>query len=248
VAGYDFETGKELWTVRGMARVMNQTPIVGPDGTLYVGGWAAGGDAGDRFDILPFDEMLKKHDADKNGTLEENELPGEPLKSRFPQIDRDKDGHITRAEYEGMRRAFDAAHNRMVAVKPGGKGDVTDTHILWALEKDLPYISTPLCYRGLLFLAKDGGLVSTLDTATGKPAKQDRVVPGATWYSSPVAGDGKVYLCSQRGDVAVISAEPQWRVLSRAKFDEEMYGTPAIADGRIYLRTAGHLYCFAEKP
>ncbi len=248
VAGYDFETGKEVWTVRGMARVMNQTPTVGPDGTLYVGGWAAGGDAGERFDVLPFDEMLEKHDANKNGTLEENEIPDGPLKPRFPQIDRDKDGRLTRAEYEDMRHIFDAAQNRMVAIKPGCQGDATDTHVLWSLTKDLSYIASPLCYRGLLFLPKEGGLISAVDARTGKPAKQERVVPGATYYSSPVGGDGKVYLLSQRGELSVLSAEPQWKVLARARFEEEVYATPAIVDGRIYVRTTGHLYCFADRP
>jgi outer membrane protein assembly factor BamB len=248
VVGYDFETGKELWTVRGMARVMNQTPTVGPDGTLYAGGWAAGGDAGERFDVRPFAEMVEKHDANKNGTLEENEIPEGPLKPRFPQLDRDKDGRLTRAEYEDMRRTFDAAQNRLVAIRPGCKGEATDTHVAWSMEKDLPYISSPLCYRGLLFLPKDGGVLTALDARTGKVAKQGRVVVGATYYSSPVGGDGKVYLFSQQGDLAVLSAEPQWRVLSRAKFGEDVYATPAIADGRIYVRTAGHLYCFAQAP
>jgi outer membrane protein assembly factor BamB len=99
-----------------------------------------------------------------------------------------------------------------------------------------------------LFLPKEGGLVTALDARTGKPAKAERVVPGATYYASPVAGDGKVYLLSQRGDVAVLSAQPQWKVLSRARFDEDVYATPAIVQGKIYVRTTGHLYCFAEKP
>lgn len=247
VCGYDLESGKETWTVRGMARVMNQTPTVGPDGTLYVGGWAAGGDSDDRFDVPPFDEFIKKHDADKNGMLEEDEMPEGPLKPRFPQIDRDKDGHVTRVEYEDMRRIFDVARNRLTAIRPGGSGDVTGTHVLWEQTKSLPYISSPLCYNGLLFLARDGGHVAALDARTGKPAKEDRIVPGATWYSSPVGGDSKVYLFSQRGDAVVLTAEANWRVLSRSRFGEDIYATPALVEGRIYLRTAGHLYCFADR-
>jgi outer membrane protein assembly factor BamB len=248
VAGYDVESGKEVWTVRGLSRVVNMTPTVGPDGTLYVAGWAAGADADDHFDFPTFDEMLPKNDANKNGTLEADEIPEGPLKSRFPQIDRDKDGHATRREWEDMRRIFDAARNRLIAIKPGGSGDVTETHVLWERTKDIPYVSSPLCYRGLLFLAKDGGLIAAVDAKTGKSEKQERIVPGATYYSSPVGGDGKVYLCTQRGDVSVISAEPRWRVLSRSRFDEDIYATPAIVDGRIYVRTSGHLWCFAKQP
>jgi hypothetical protein len=63
-----------------------------------------------------------------------------------------------------------------------------------------------------------------------------------------VGGDGKVYLLSQRGDLVLISAEPRWKVLSRARSDEDVYATPAIVVGRISVRTAGHLYCFAAAP
>jgi outer membrane protein assembly factor BamB len=248
VAGYDLETGKEMWTVRGMARVMNMTPSVGPDGTLYVAGWTAGGDAGERFDVAPFREMLARHDANKNGTLELDEIPAGPLKERFSQIDRDKDAHVTEAEYEDMRRIFDTAHNRIVAIRPGGKGDVTDSHVLWEQTRDLPVIPSPLYYKGLLFLPKNGGILTVLDARTGQPTRRDRVPGSGNYYSSPVGGDGKVYLLNQRGDVVVLSAEPQWRVLSRDRFGEEVFATPAIVDGHIYVRTTGHLYCFAEQP
>ena len=75
----------------------------------------------------------------------------------------------------------------------------------------------------------------------------ERVSAGSDYYASPVAGDGKVYLLSQRGHCTVVSAEGQWKILSRARFDEDVYATPALVDGKIYLRTAGYLYCFGER-
>jgi outer membrane protein assembly factor BamB len=248
VVGYDFETGKELWTVAGMARVMNMTPTVGPDGTLYVAGWAAGADADDRFPVPGFDEMLAQYDADKNGTLELDELPTGPIKQRFSLIDRDKDGHITKVEYEGMRQIFLTAQNRLIAIKPGGHGDLTKSNVLWTLTKHLPFVPSPLLYKQHLFLVKNGGIVSSVDSRTGRPIKQERVRGGGDYYSSPVGGDGKVYLFSQRGHANVISAEGQWQVLASSKFDEEIYATPAIVDGRIYVRTTGRLHCFGLRP
>jgi outer membrane protein assembly factor BamB len=248
VVGYDFETGKELWTVRGMARVMNMTPSVAPDGTLYVAGWAAGADAGDRFKVPSFAEMIAKHDANQNGTLELDELPAGAMKDRFALIDRDKNGHITEAEWEGMRQIFHTAQNRMVAIKPGGSGDVTGTHVLWVQTKNLPFVPSPLLYQGRLFLVKNGGIVSALDAKTGNLLKQERVPAAGDYYASPVAGDGKVYLLNQAGELTVISAEAEWRVLAAADFGEETYATPALVDGRIYLRTMGHLYCFGLQP
>ncbi len=247
VVGYDFATGKEVWTVRGLARVMNMTPSVGPDGTLYVAGWAAGADPGARIQAPPWEEMIQKYDGNKNGTLEEDELPAGDLKQRFSLIDRDKNGHITKAEYESMRTIFQTAQNRMIAIKPGGTGDITKTHVLWSQARHLPFVPSPLLYKDYIFLVKNGGIVSSLDAKTGKPAKQERGAAIGDYYASPVGGDGKVYLFSQNGDATVITAEPQWQVLRQVKFDEDIFATPAIVDGRIYLRTEKHLYCFGLK-
>jgi outer membrane protein assembly factor BamB len=246
VVGYDFETGNELWTVRGMARVMNMTPTIGPDGMLYVAGYAAGADPGARIQAPPWDEMLAKHDANKNGTLELEEMPPGDLKQRFSLIDRDKDGHITKSEYEGMRHIFQTAQNRIVAIKPGGKGDITQTHIVWSQSKHIPFVPSPLLYRDHIFMVRNGGIVVSLDVKTGKPTKEERVGGTGDYYASPVGGDGKVYLFSQQGDVTVLSAESQWQILHASTFDEDVFATPAIVDGRIFVRTKGHLYCFGH--
>lgn len=248
VVGYDLETGKEVWTVRGMARAVHMTPTIGPDGTLFAAGWTSGGDANDRFDVPGFDEMLSKHDANKNGTLEYEELPEGPLKMRFSMLDRDKDGHVTRQEYEFLRRVFDQAKNRVIAIKPNGQRDVTETNVRWEQRKYLPVVPSPLFYRGHLFLMRAGGLLATLDAGTGKLVKLERVPGGGDYYSSPVGADGKVYLLSQRGHLAVVSAAGEWELLHRARFEENVYATPALVEGRIYLRTAGHLYCLGRKP
>jgi outer membrane protein assembly factor BamB len=248
VVGYDYASGKEEWTVRGLARVVNMTPTVGPDGTLYVAGYAAGADPGARIQAPPWDEMIAKYDANKNGTLELDEMPAGDLKQRFSLIDRDKDGHVTKVEYEGMRRIFQTAQNRMIAIKPGGKGDVTESHVLWSQPKYLPFVPSPLLYRGNIFMVRNGGIVASLDAKTGKLAKEARAGGSGDYYASPVGGDGKIYVLSQQGDLAVASAEAQWNVLHTARFEEDVYATPAIVDGRIYLRTAGHLYCFGLQP
>lgn len=244
--GYDFDTGKEIWTVRGLARIVNMTPVVGPDNVLYVPAWTPGGDPTDRIEAPAWQEMLAR-DANKNGTLEEDELPPGPLKQRFALIDRDKDGHITREEWENMRRIFAEAQNVMVAVKPGGTGDVTQTHVLWAQKKQLPYVPSPVLVNGHVFMVKDGGIVSGLDAKTGQPTKVERVFGVGGYYASPVSGDGKIYLVSQRGDVSVITAEPQWKELSHDKLGEEVFATPALAHGCVFVRTAGHLCCFGSQ-
>src|SRR5262245_1827754 len=146
VAGYDFEKGNELWTVRGIARAISATPVVGDDNTLYVAGWAAGGDEGGlKIEVPPFDEVLGELDKNQNGKLEEEELPdGGPIRVRFPQVDRDNSGGITREEYEYFRKLFQIGRNVVVAIKPGGAGDVSETHVLWSYARHVPFCATPV--------------------------------------------------------------------------------------------------------
>jgi outer membrane protein assembly factor BamB len=248
VVGYEFETGKELWTVRGIARFVSATPVIGPDNTLYVAGWAAGGDEGGiRFEVPAFDDVVAELDKDNNGTLEESELPdGGPIRMRFVQVDRDKNGSLTREEYDYFRTLFRVGKNVVIAVKPGGSGDVSQTHVLWTHSKHVPFCASPVIVDGRFFSVKDGGIVSCLSAATGTAYKQSRVEATGEYYSSPVAGNGKLYLVNEQGQLTVISTAADWQVLHAADFEENVYATPAIVDGKIYLRTAGHLYCFGE--
>jgi outer membrane protein assembly factor BamB len=245
VVGYDLATGKELWTVRGLSRAVCSTPVVGGDGRLYVAGWARGGDIDERISVEPFDKLAAARDKNGNGTLERAELEkGHAIERRFPQVDRDKTGTITRKEYEYYRNLFDVARNVVLAIRPGASGDATRTHVAWEYRRHIPFCASPLFFNNTLFTVKDGGILTSLDARSGKPL-QTRRIPGAgNYYSSPVAGDGKVYLLDQKGRLSVISGEGKWTVLHRAQFGEETYATPAIVDGRIYLRTDGHLYCF----
>lgn len=244
VAGYDLGTGKEVWTAWGLARTICATPAVGDDGRLYVSGWAAGGDPGAPIPVEPFDDVIKRLDKNGNGTLERPELDGHPFGERFTQVDTNGDGSITRAEYERFRNLFQKGKNAVLAINPGGTGDVTASHVAWANTRQVPFCASLLYHGGLVYAVKDGGLFACLDPRDGKPVKTGRLQGAGTYYSSPVAGDGKIYLLSVSGSLAVVQAGRDWKVLSTSHFEEDVYATPAIADGRIYVRTAGHLYCF----
>lgn len=244
VAGYDLESGKEVWTVRGIARTICATPALGEDGRLYLSGWAAGGDVGARIKVEPFDSVIKKLDKNGNGKLEKSELTSGPMAERFPQVDLDKDGSITRAEYERFRGLFALGQNSLVAIRPGGKGDVTGSHVVWKNTRNVPFCASPLYLGGLVYTVKDGGILACIDARDGKELRRERLPGGGNYYSSPVAGDGKVYLLSQRGRVAVVQAGREGKLLFAGDFEEDIYATPALVDGHIYLRTSGHLYCF----
>ena len=246
VVGYDFATGHELWTVRGLSRMVCMTPVVGPDGLLYVAGWSAGGDPGERIQIGPFEEAIAS-DKNGNGLLEENELPDGAIKTRYTQVDRDKSGSITREEYEYFRGLFDKApmwcwpSSRAVRGTSPPRmccGNTPSTSLFAHRRSSIRTSCSP---------SRTAAFSPRLDARTGKALKEGRLQASGDYYSSPVAADDKVFLLNVRGQLTVISAQGKWEVLHTADFSEDAYATPAIADNRLYLRTAGHLYCLGVK-
>ena len=244
VVGYDLETGNEAWTVRGISRMVSCSPTVGDDGMLYVAGWSAGGDENERISAEPFDSVAELKDTDKSGTLEESELKDGPIHQRFSQADRNKDGKLTKAEYEYFRNLFADGKNVVISIKPGASGEATDSHVVWRHSRLVPFCASPLYVNGLIFTIKDGGVLQCLNAKTGKQLKQQRLEASKSYYASPVSGDGKVYLLDEIGELTVVKANDQGEVLHTAEFKEDVYATPALVDGRIYLRTAKALYCF----
>ena len=114
----------------------------------------------------------------------------------------------------------------------------------WEHTVGVPECPSPLYHDGRLYLVKNGGIVTSLDGHSGEAIETGRVPGTGNYYASPVTGDNKVYLGDEKGHVSVISSFAEWKTLHDADFGEGIYGTPAIVDGRIFLRTNGHLYCF----
>ena len=133
-----------------------------------------------------------------------------------------------------------------MAIKPGGHGDVTKTHVRWRHERALPEVPSPLYYRGRVYMVRDGGLISCLDAKTGQLLYRERVGAAGVYFSSPVAGDGKVYVASQRGVITVLAGGDAFKVLARNDLGEPIQATPALVDGKLYVRTEKHLYAFGE--
>ena len=247
VRSYDLKDGKQRWSVRGTARVSNASPIAA-EGVLLVSSWNVGGDEDDRVVMEPFESFAAVNDADKDGLLTKDEIPKGPLRDRYSQMDADKDERVTKAEYEQMRAMFADAVNQIFAIKPGGAGDITDTHVVWQQNKHLPYVSSPVVANGRVFTMKSGGLASCYQATSGSPIYQgERVDASGDYYSSAVAADGRIYVTSQRGTVVVLDDHSDsLQVLARNELREQVFASPAIVDGVIYLRTDKHLFAFGE--
>jgi outer membrane protein assembly factor BamB len=247
VRGYDLEDGRLRWFARGMARVANASPVAAK-GVLLVSSWNVGGDEDDRVAMEPHAPFLAAHDADKDGLLTLDEFPPGKIKDRYSQIDADKDGKVTKAEYEVIRGMFAGAVNQLFAIRPGGSGDITSTHVVWQQSKHLPYVSSPVVARGRVFTMKSGGLASAYDAKSGSPIFQaERAGASGDYYASAVAAAERVYVISQRGTVAVLDASSDTlRVLARNDLKAPVFASPAIVDGLILIRTDKKLLAFGR--
>ena len=127
-----------------------------------------------------------------------------------------------------------------LSVDIGGSGDVNSTHVRWRQPTRAPYVSSPLLYRGLLYMATENGILTITDPDTGDPITRMRL--NGVYTASPVAAGGHVYLLSEDGETVVLEAGPDARVVSRNALGERALASPAIAHGRIYIRTDQHLF------
>jgi outer membrane protein assembly factor BamB len=245
VASYALETGEKLWWVRGLAWQLKSVPLIDRD-RIFVSGWEIGGDEERRGKVPEFAKALADFDSDHDGKLSRRELPANYSGQWWADNDLDHNGLIDEREWK-FYQTRDAAENCLVAIRAGGHGDVTKSHVLWRYRKALPNTSSPLLYQGVLYLIRDG-IFTSLNPETGDVYKQARL-SGAlgTYWSSPVAADGRIFLASEEGKVVVVRADAEWEILAVNNLDEDIFATPAILDGRIYVRTRVALYCFGKK-
>ena len=248
VAGYDLETGKEVWTVWGIVRTVCATPVIGNDNRLYLAGWSAGGDPGSASGV-----GAVRHGHQAAGQKRQREAGGQRDNHRT-DFRAFQPGGCEQGRFNHARRvrALPRPVRQGAECSPGDqprrKGERDAITRRLEEHEACALLRSPLFHSGIVYTIKDGGFLATLDARDGKLLKRDRVPGSGNYYSSPVAGDGKIYLLSDVGQLTVVRAAGEWEVLSTSSFAEEAHATPAIADGRIYLRTAGHLWCFGLSP
>lgn len=241
--GYDPATGKELWTCNTLLRTIMVSPVV-HDGIIYI----AVQSYGDATRTLKH-ALLEWLDTNQDGTLAREETPKE-FHERFDTSDKNKDKVIGPDEIDTAFQSPDnmaAGGNIIQAIKGGGSGDVSKTHVLWNLDHKSPSnLSSPLFYNDRLYLVKSGGMSSCYDAKDGKTLwERSRIGNFGDYFASPIAADGKVYIAGKNGFVVVLADGPRLDVLGKHDIGEEIIATPAIADGRLFIRTRENLFCIS---
>ncbi|OYW13643.1 MAG: hypothetical protein B7Z55_16480 [Planctomycetales bacterium 12-60-4] len=147
-----------------------------------------------------------------------------------------------------MAYCLGGRQNRAVAVRCGGRGDVSESHKLWQVTIGAN-VTSPIYLDGKLYWASDRGVANCLDAATGESLLQERIPTRARIYASAVYGDGHLYVTTRDSGIIVLEAKPEYREIATNVFEDDPHllnATPAIADGRLYVRTNGWLYAIGK--
>jgi outer membrane protein assembly factor BamB len=244
VVGYGYSDGKERWSARGLEAIsVCPTPAIG-EGQLFVMSRSFGGAK-----LPSFADRLAAGNKDGDNKMSRDEAP-DYLRSQggFNAMDRDRDGYITEGEWNDMTTLIGRGEHGIFALRAPGTGDITDTHVVWKSKRGVPVVSSPLFYRGRVYMVQDGGRLTAFKAKNGEPLfEQERIGADGEYFASPIAATGHVYLCSTRGTVTVISAADTLDVKARNNLGERIPATPAIADNKLYVRSASHLWACGAK-
>jgi outer membrane protein assembly factor BamB len=223
IVALDKKTGKEVWKTPRKVQISWATPILvrtAKRHELITSGTEA---------IIAYDPVTGKELWRHKG-VESNAIPSP----------------VANSEVVFLSAGFPA--KIVMAIRMGAAGDVTDSaNVAWKYSKGTAYVPSPILYGGYLYLTTDRGILTCLDAKTGELKYEGGRVPiPATFTASPVAFDGKILLTSEDGDTFMVKAGPKHEILGSNSVGEPVYSSPAIADGRIFIRGEKNLYAIGN--
>jgi len=261
--GYDPQTGRRRWHAKTLLRNIKTTPLCA-DGVIYLSvqsagianQWLAavdGAESGQKDGKLTIPEI--------RAFMGDQPVPAAFLRKTFERGDLNQDGVLEGRELDlaflhpdnFAGATFDtpeenSAAQVILAVRGGGEGDVTESHVLWRHPtRHTDHIVSPLISENRLFLIKEGGITTVFDTHQGEPLRRpQRVGGGGSYFASPVSGDGKIYLANSSGVVLVLRDNANYEELAANDIGESIVATPAISGRNLLVRTRTRLLCIAE--
>jgi len=179
-------------------------------------------------------------------------LPGSDMIGGY---DHDNGKEIWRVTYNGYSVVprpvtghgmvfFSSGFDRPIAmaVKLGGQGDVTKTHLKWTLNKGVPHTPSMLLDGDELYMVSDGGIASCVDAKRGTVHWSERL--GGSYSASPILAGGKMYFLNEAGVISVLPVGKKFKPPVKNNLNEKSLASPAVADDALFIRTASHLWCF----
>jgi outer membrane protein assembly factor BamB len=263
IVACDPADGNHIWSVSAATTGVS-TLVIG-NNILFVGAWTNFGEPDLLVELPDFQAFVKQYDKDGDMKISESEFPDDLPFSRRPEagniehtqwyikrsvqrFDRNRDGLLNETEWKRIvawSLELPQDHGLM-AIKLGGKDDVTSTHILWQEKTNVPEVPSPLYYDGRVYMIKNGGIVSCMDAETGELLYRERLGAAGLYCSSPICADGRIYIASGNGVITVFKAGDTLEILARNDMGEKVIATPAVVNNKLYVRTVKHMYAFGE--
>ncbi|MBI3404818.1 MAG: PQQ-binding-like beta-propeller repeat protein, partial [Acidobacteria bacterium] len=223
IAAYDTKTGKELWRTPRKIQLSWSTPVVV--------------ETGQRAELVAIgNERIIAYDPESGKEL-------------WSTIGLENNAVNTSLQGFGMVIAYTGYPGRKIlAIKTGGSGDVTESNIAWKQDRFTAYIPSGILYGDLAYFITGRGIMTALDAKSGEVKYSNGRVPvPATFTASPIAYDNKILLLSEDGDGFVIQAGDTYKVLRTNSLGEPIFSTPAAAAGKLFIRSEKNLWCISGK-
>lgn len=222
VLALDAKTGKERWKgKRGLSRISHGVPCIWEhDGKVQV--------------VSEAGDVVQGFDFKSGERIWSSVVTGE---GKVPSVVTG-DGLVFTSGGWGGKESIKA-------FKLGGQGDLQESNLVWEQKKGMPKVPSMIYVKPHLFAITDGGVASCLKAATGELVWQERV--GGNFSASPVSAAGRIYFVGDNGETTVIAAGPEFKVLAKNAISEKLQASPAISQGRIFIRTDKNLFCIGEK-
>jgi len=246
LCAYSLDTGKELWRQGGVGYNPISSPFVweraAPEQPLLFTCTPFHAEGGP---MPTFEALTDENDGDEDGRLSKAELSKSWLAEHFGWIDTSRDGFIDVDEWTFVADGVSTKDHGLVAFRVGDGTKAPEE--AWRHKRSLPSIATPLLADGVVYVVKEGGMLTRLDATSGKELGFTRIQEAQGQIdASPVTADGKIFLATTEGRVVVLSAGSEPKVLASCELGETIHATPAIGGGALFVRTEKALYCFAR--
>ena len=263
IQSFDTNTGERNWVAQ-CATTATSTPIIVGD-EILVAAWNKLGEPDLRPPFPNFEQLIADHDNDGNQTIGRREFPklwifhrpegieapmnGAPV--AFKHADKNKDGQIdknewtrTTTELEKFRDGYET--HGLLAIPLNSKGLVSADAVRVLTTRGIPEVPSPVSDGERVYLVKNGGQLSVVNIETADIEHRVRTKGTGTHYASPLIADGRLYSFAGNGKVSVLKIDDEPQILAVNDIGDDVYATPAIVDGVIYLRSHSTLYAFGE--
>ena len=274
LCGYDLPSGEEKWHVTGFSRETISMPVTG-NGMVFASASKRGGGPDFNPDPQPFWEAVIRFDANGDKKLQRKEMTGhftfpfrpelplghpgygrplpkekwrreKSLDGMFRWMDKNRDGSWSEKEFIS-NLSVGQGKPLMVAVRPGGEGNLNDSHLAWTLNRSIPEIPSPIFHRNRIYLICNGGVLGCVDATNGKLIYRERLGGLGQYSASPVIANNHIYFCSEEGLVTVAETGDALKIVHQKELGERVFVTPALDADTIYLRGEKHLWAFRNK-